>query len=75
MKIEIEKVDNGYIFRGNEILKILKVFATIEEVFAEILDWAEGRRDWMGGKSYGKVVVERNDPSQAFMPTPMTTDG
>lgn len=56
MKIEIEKVSNGYIIQS-DVNK--EVHESLDNVLDHLLSVFEGRSRYFTGDSYGKVIIER----------------
>lgn len=54
----IEKVSNGYIV---DCANSRGVYKTLDEVFTYMLMQFEGRGQYLGGKFYGIVKIEREE--------------
>lgn len=62
IKIEIEKVTNGYIARRKVMAGFendIRVFNTLDDLFEYLLLLLEGRSTSFSGDSYGKVEIIR----------------
>jgi len=60
MKLDIEKVDNGYIVGGYMNYTIEKrVYHTLEDAMIFMLNKFEGRCSAFSGDRYGNVIIQR----------------
>lgn len=64
MKVEIEKVENGYIARSIHIGGYTTVSNSLEELFNQLLLMFEGLSESFSGNRYGKIVIQRKKESK-----------